>query len=369
MQTTYVKRYNFFTPPCSCKGYSARVTLLLGCACCAQNGRLSKYTAGCAAFSERHAVTVVCCVSHQQTQQRAGPDISALDPTIQKQWDHEANSHLGDIVITRMSGKKVWWNCDQCPDGHPHKWPAVVYSRTHGCGCPYCSGQRLCQHNSLATKAPKVAAFWDNKRNGCSAHEVVATSNKMAHWRCPVCQHAWTARSTNRVRQGSGCPECFRHARTKNKRHPTFTQCQHPLLAEWDQESNSADGLFPDSISLHSKKNIHWTCNKCPAGQKHSWIVSPNSRLSGQHPGGCPYCASQRVCMCNSLQTHYPSIAAEWNYDMNDCTPNDYTYSSHREVWWQHPERGSWKQSIRSRTMSNVQRAARSRLASSRCKQ
>ena len=32
--------------------------------------------------------------------QTAGPDISLLDPVLQKQWDHAANKHLGNVLIS-----------------------------------------------------------------------------------------------------------------------------------------------------------------------------------------------------------------------------------------------------------------------------
>ena len=263
-----------------------------------------------------------------------------------------------------MTKRKVWWTCDQCPDGHPHKWLASVSNRGSGTGCPQCSGRRICQHNSLATKAPRVAVFWDENRNGRSAHMVVATSHQIAHWSCPVCQHKWTVAVATRVKQENGCPKCANARRhMKKKRHPTFAQSQHRLLAEWDYQRNAADKLFPDKVSLQSNKRVHWICNKCSAGQRHSWTASPNSRLGGYKIYGCPYCASKEACRCNSLQTHYPSIAAEWDYDMNDKTPNDYTSSSHREVWWRNSERGSWKQGINDRTTLVHRQTVRSNLA------
>ena len=56
-------------------------------------------------------------IQQQQTQQE-GPDISLLEPALQKQWDHAANAHLGNMVIKSHSQKEVWWTCDQCPGGY-----------------------------------------------------------------------------------------------------------------------------------------------------------------------------------------------------------------------------------------------------------
>ena len=94
--------------------------------------------------------------------EKQGPDINRLSPLLQSQWDHLKNAHLGNVLITPHSGRKVWWVCDQCPDGHAHEWEATVQQRTNGTGCPYFASRRVCQHNSLPTKAPAIAAQWSS---------------------------------------------------------------------------------------------------------------------------------------------------------------------------------------------------------------
>ena len=226
-----------------------------------------------------------------------------------------------------------------------------MHSRSSGAGCPQCSNRKLCKHNSLATVAPKVAKLWDVTRNGCAADNVLAHSHKRSHWQCPECGHTWVATPNSRVSNNSGCPKC--NQATKHKRHPTFAECQHTLLAQWHHQQNAVEGLFPDKIRLQSNKKVHWLCNKCPLGQQHAWAASPNSRLGKKKPG-CPFCAGRAACTCNSLQSLYPSIAAEWDFDSNDKTPDDFTASSNCVVWWHSVARGSWQQSINSRT-NNVQ--------------
>ena len=259
---------------------------------------------------------------------------------------------MGNAVITKFSNKTVWWKCSQCPDGHLHQWQARVSHRSRGTGCPQCAGKKLCKHNSLATKAPSVAAYWDIAKNGCSADMVLAHSNHPAHWRCDVCKHAWITTPNSKVMSNSGCPNCNTGRGQPRKRQPTFAACQHPLLAEWDHACNAADGHFPDKVTLKSSKKIHWLCNKCPLGQQHSWTATPGNRVSSQTSSGCPFCAGSAVCTCNSLQTHHAAIAAEWDHDRNSRSPQDYTFASSSVVWWRNAERGSWQQSISSRTSS-----------------
>ena len=64
--------------------------------------------------------------------------------------------------------------------------------RTRGSGCPQCSGHKVCKHNSLATKAPKVAAQWDYKVNAGTPDSVTAQSNQPVGWLCEVCGEQWS---------------------------------------------------------------------------------------------------------------------------------------------------------------------------------
>ncbi len=240
-----------------------------------------------------------------------------------------------------------------------------MQSRTQqGSGCPQCQGRKLCQHNSLATMAPKVAAYWDCQRNSCTADQVLAYSHTPAHWCCSICKHKWIAKTNHRVGKKSGCPQCNAGGLpqangTKSRtRHPTLTECQHPLLAEWDHQRNAASGLFPHKITLRSSKHVYWLCDKCPSGQEHSWLASVSNRTAVQHEG-CPCCAGKAACKCNSLQTHFPAIAAEWDDSRNEGRPDNYTKRSGYLAWWTSPKQGSWQQAIHSRTKVQKRKAAR----------
>ena len=122
-----------------------------------------------------------CCA----TDQSDGPDLSRLSPLLQRQWHPTKNAHLGNTVIKPQSRKKRWWLCTECPDGHPHKWEAKPNNRSSGTGCPFCANKALCQHNSLATKAPAVAAQFSSKNPG-TAHDYIAGSKQKLAWRCEL---------------------------------------------------------------------------------------------------------------------------------------------------------------------------------------
>ena len=231
-------------------------------------------------------------------------------------------------------------------------------SRSNGTGSPQCVGRKVCKHNCLATLARRAAAEWDYEANAAlgTPDTVVANSPQPAIWRCQVCSHKWTASPNRRVSQQSGCPRCA--PRGTVTRHPTFAECQHPLLEEWDYKHNEACGNYPHNTKLKSHKQIFWLCKKCPAGQEHSWSAQPYSRTN-RHQHGCPICAGHLACRCNSLQALFPTIAAEWDYTNNKGQLSDYTASSTHFAWWCSPERGSWQQTINDRTSNVKQRLKR----------
>ncbi|KAL3147773.1 hypothetical protein ABBQ32_002507 [Trebouxia sp. C0010 RCD-2024] len=212
------------------------------------------------------------------------------------------------------------------------------------------SGRQVCKHNSLATKAPKVAAQWDYDVNADTPDSVVVQSNIKVGWKCSECDCKWSTSPNARLSKSrSGCPECAKNRKTRKKqtRHPTFAECQHPLLPEWDHKRNATQGHFPDNTRLRSGKKVFWLCTHCPAGQEHSWPAMPGQRTTGSM-SGCPFCAGQAACTCNSLQALYPDIAAKWDHSKNAGLPSDFTGSSSHLAWWSSPQRARWQQSIHS---------------------
>ena len=276
------------------------------------------------------------------------PDTSGLKPQLQQEWHPDNNALLGNIKITPQSGRKVMWSCPNCPAGFPHIWLAAVEKRTKGTSCPFCCGRRVCKHSSLATKAPAVARYWNYSKNAKTPEQTLAGSNSRADWKCPDCQHEWQAQIARRVMTDGGCPRCSQDRKKKTKQ-PTFEEEQHTVLQEWDHERNARNGIFPHNTTLQSKKLVHWVCHECPKGQLHRYQMYAYKRTL-RRPQGCPYCASRKVCDCNSLAACEPTIAAEWDFTRNDGSPADVTSRSAQVVWWRNDRRGSWEQSINGRT-------------------
>jgi len=232
-----------------------------------------------------------------------------------------------------------------------------VYNRTYGTGCPFCSGRAICQHNTLATKAPQVALFWDAKKNHpLSPDQVTVSSNMRAHWKCSVCLHEWQAPVFIKTDGKTGCPKCAEanrdwKANGTRQKHPTFAVAKHALLKQWDHNRNRKNGNFPDNTTLQSNKLIWWHCHECPEGKVHSWQAPANSRTSEKRASGCPCCAGNQLCQCNSLETVCPDVAADFDIIQNGVSPAEVTGSTHTKYSWLSDQPGAKKRSVNERTL------------------
>ena len=63
------------------------------------------------------------------------------------------------------STKSVWWKCEK---GADHIWFNKIRNQTKAKGlyCPFCSGNKVCKSNSLATTHPNLAEEWHPTKNG-----------------------------------------------------------------------------------------------------------------------------------------------------------------------------------------------------------
>ena len=288
------------------------------------------------------------------------PDISLLKPQLQKQWHHANNQHFGDIQIHPGSHLRLWWTCDQCPSGLPHEWLARISNRQGmDTQCPFCTNNKLCHHNSLLTVAPSVASYWDTAKNGLTADQVVAGSHRRGHWLCPSCGHSWPARVSHKVGNNSGCPKCSRKS-MEYTRQPTLTASNHPVMVEFDHSRNQEAGLDPDEITLGSDKKVHWVCSNCPRGQPHMYMAPPSSRISCK--SGYPYCSSKQACVCYSLQSLYPALAAEWDTARNGVGPDQILPTSMKLACWINAAGHSWEQSPHGRTAPKLRGAKKALL-------
>ena len=119
------------------------------------------------------------------------------------EWDAERNLPLTPQAVTYGSHTPVWWRCE-----NGHEWEAVVYTRTHGSGCPFCAGKKAqAGFNDLATQYPELARQWDYTKNiPVLPADVTTGSHRLVWWKCEK-GHSWRASIHSRA-SGCGCPVC-----------------------------------------------------------------------------------------------------------------------------------------------------------------
>ncbi|MFC1354652.1 MAG: zinc-ribbon domain-containing protein [gamma proteobacterium symbiont of Clathrolucina costata] len=143
-------------------------------------------------------------------------------PKIAAEWNFEKNT-IDISDVTYGSAQPVWWRCSRDPS---HEWEASVASRTNKRGgkCPYCSGSRVTEQNSLQSLYPEVAKEWNDERNeGLSPDTIKKASGRKVWWRCSNDpSHEWEAVVKNRTTLGSGYPICEAENRYLRLAHSQF---------------------------------------------------------------------------------------------------------------------------------------------------
>jgi len=128
-------------------------------------------------------------------------------PKISKELHPTLNNEITGKDITPCSNKILIWLCPKCNMNYPGK-PNERTNRNYG--CPYCSGQKVCLWNCLATLRPDLALQWHHTKNETlTPFDVVCGSHKKVFWKCDK-GHEWEAIINNRTKKNhaTGCPEC-----------------------------------------------------------------------------------------------------------------------------------------------------------------
>ena len=203
-------------------------------------------------------------------------DLASQRPDLLLEWDYKENKVL-PTEVTCGSNYKASWRCNK----NQHKWKAKIKDRSHGSGCPYCSGHKiLIDFNDLASQYPEIAREWHPTKNGnLQPTQIISGSNKKRWWICLKYKHEWQTSPNHRVYRKHGCPYCSGHQVLKG-----FNDLQtlYPeITKEWHPTKNGK--LKPTQVTSKSHKKVWWLCSKC----QYEWKTRIADRTSGR---GCPNC-------------------------------------------------------------------------------
>lgn len=149
-----------------------------------------------------------------QLQQRVKEGSKALIhhfPSIAAEYDAEANQQARCASIPSLdslsihSSSVVSWKCHKCQ----HCWKAAVFIRCIlESGCPQCEGK---VRPIVAKDKPELLSSWAKEYNDpfLSLDSLTVDCSKSVHWRCPSCEHVYSARVKDQVHgQKVFCPSC-----------------------------------------------------------------------------------------------------------------------------------------------------------------
>lgn len=192
--------------------------------------------------------------------------------------------------------------------------------------------------HSFGNQYPELATMWDEKGNGkLTSFMFTSGSNYIASWKCPKCGDTWKSPISSIVsRKVSSCKVCSMRengntiTKVKTAKYGSLAEKSELLLRQWDFEANGR--LSPYEIPLNYSFKVAWKCDKC--GYK--WSSSPNTRVRVDKIADCPHCTG-RVAMpgVDDLETLYPHIAKEWDYEKNDnVLPSQIRPYSNKKYYW-----------------------------------
>lgn len=261
-------------------------------------------------------------------------NLAETHPHLAAQWHPSLNGEKQPWDFTAGSSSyKAFWICEV-----GHTWRAVIFSRSKGSGCPYCSNQSVWEgYNDLASQNPDVAKEWDYQKNSLTPTEVVVKSTKRVWWMCSQ-GHSWIAQISSRTAQGTGCPYCS-GVKILSGFNDLESLSPH-YLSEWNYDLNE---LKPNEVGPSTGKKVWWTC---PAGHDYESKLVERSRGYG-----CPYCSSKKVLSgFNDFESQFPELARFWDEEKNGISASLVAKSSSKSAWFKCDLGHSFKSSANSIT-------------------
>ena len=151
-------------------------------------------------------------------------DLESQRPDLLPFWDYDKNADILPSQIFKHSTRRVWWKC-ACGES----FQMSVQSATGKCHT--CSVNKTTSgENDLATMRPDLLAYWDYDANVIKPNQILSTSGKQVHWKCPICGHQYTRSALSQSNAEGLCPACSRTAVVDGVNDLATT---HPEVAAW----------------------------------------------------------------------------------------------------------------------------------------
>lgn len=323
-------------------------------------------------------------------------DLQSQSPELASQWDCEKNAPVLPNMITKRSGKRFWWLCDQ-----GHSYIATVSDRVGGSGCPYCKGKRtLSGTNDLASQNPTLAKEY-SPNNPVGAEAIMLHSHKKVRWICSRCKHEWEASVDSRNR-GNGCPACAARTQSSFPEQAVFyyIQAKHPdainRYTSIELGRMELDIYIPSLAIGVEYDGKHWHTGSISSKREQAkYEICKSMGITlirmRHYDSSAPSIADYTVNLTTDLDTDisqlsrwnlvgedidtqrdrltiianylhamrshsfatkHPKLAEEWCYERNEgLSPNMFSeFCTQARFWWQCSKGHVWQCTIASRT-------------------
>jgi DNA-directed RNA polymerase subunit RPC12/RpoP len=259
-------------------------------------------------------------------------------PHLEGEFDVSRNAPLRFEELSYGSRILIWWKCSV---GHQWEQAPTVRTRKKNPGkCPYCSGRRISEINSLQFKAPHLEAEYhpDNK---LPFKDVSFGSTRKCKWRCSKYpEHVWDMSPNTRTASRQGCPYCA--GKILSPLNALKTQAPH-----LEKEYHPDNPLPFGQIKYGSHTPVLW---RCSVDSTHVWSAPPNNRTNRKSQ--CPYCSGKIVTPLTSLKAVAPWLEAEYHPDNPIPFDKMFGNSSRKALWIcsKNPKHRAWSAVVAART-------------------
>lgn len=227
--------------------------------------------------------------------------LATTHPQLAAEWHPINNGSKTPYNVVGGSGKKWWWKCSK-----GHEWEATLDNRTtKSRGCPYCTNQKVCIDNCLATTHPHIATEWHPTKNGSATpYDVIAGSARKYWFMCPK-GHLYPSSLNHRTQDhghgyGRGCPRCNESKGEKKianilekhkipfKRQARFKKCRNKQPLPFDFII-FPEGKDPAVIEFHGRQ--HYIAVPAFGGAKELSAVQARDAIKRQ------FCQTKRLSL------------------------------------------------------------------------
>lgn len=234
-------------------------------------------------------------------------------------WDYDLNK-IDPKDVSASSIDKYYFICPN--KEHPSQLHSLSDIKRHEKipQCKICNSFGYwCEHNNR----PDLLKRWDYNLNKKTPYEVSIATKFDQYFLCPKGIHKSELKNLNNLRKQYGSSRCYQ---CDSIGQFGIDNISKNFIKEYWSDKNDTN---PFDINKFSNKKIWINCQNKDYHQDYE--ISTTNFRKGER---CPYCASKKIHILDSLGTLFEKSIKAWS-DKNEKTPFDYFPQSNKTVFWE----------------------------------